>query len=205
METSYIIAGIGIYITTLHYHNSPHIPLCSCLYKRNYHFIIHLFIHLLIYYFIFLFYVLACLSTRKWRFFFFFFFLLVSHASTTLCCPSGSVIWIRHLWNITFRRVESLFTQFVLKTHIHDKWVCGTETNESTSIPDSISLRYIAEFGLSGSNGQAQNVKIWTVASDLSWAPRSRVRLLLEPALFAFSSVKRRIWKGIGGVIVEML
>ena len=44
------------------------------------------------------------------------------------------------------------------------------------SITSFISLRYIAECGLSGSNRQAHNLKIWTLASDLPWTP-SRVRL----------------------------
>ena len=37
-----------------------------------------------------------------------------------------------------------------LKAHIGDRWVCGTETNGSMPIPDFISLRYIADCGLSG-------------------------------------------------------
>ena len=45
---------------------------------------------------------------------------------------------------------------------------------------------YIAECGLSGSNGQTHNLKIWTVASDLPWTPNC-VRLPFEPAIFAFS------------------
>ena len=40
-----------------------------------------------------------------------------------------------------------------LKAYICDKWVCGMETSSSTSIPDSISLHYITEWGLSGSKG----------------------------------------------------
>ena len=45
-----------------------------------------------------------------------------------------------------------------IKTHIRDKWVCSAETNISSPIPDFISVRYIAECRLSGSNGQAQNL-----------------------------------------------
>ena len=74
----------------------------------------------------------------------------------------------------------------LLKTHIHDKWVHGTETKISSPIPDFTSLRYIAECGLSGSNGQVHNFKIWTVASDLPWT-LNRDWLPIEPALFAFS------------------
>ena len=73
-----------------------------------------------------------------------------------------------------------------LKTHIGDNWVCGTETSDSTPTPNFISLRYIVECGLSRSNGQAHNLKLWTVASDLPWT-LSRVCLPVEPALFAFS------------------
>ena len=48
------------------------------------------------------------------------------------------------------------------------------------------SFCYITECGLSVSNGQAQNLKFWTVTFDLPWTP-SCVRLPIEPALFAFS------------------
>ena len=40
---------------------------------------------------------------------------------------------------------------------ILDKRVCGTETNGSMPIPEFISLRYIIERSLSGSNGQVHN------------------------------------------------
>ena len=49
-----------------------------------------------------------------------------------------------------------------LKTHICVKWVYGWETSCSKPIPDFISLCYIAEWGLSGSNWQAHNLKVWT-------------------------------------------
>ena len=88
-----------------------------------------------------------------------------------------------------------------LKTHICDKRVCGTETNNSSPIPDIISSRYIAECGLSGSNGHAHSLKIWTVASDLPWTPR-HVRFPVAPALFPFS--KTAHGKELG-VIIEML
>ena len=42
--------------------------------------------------------------------------------------------------------------------------------------------------GIGEAHRQAQNLKIWTDASDLSWTP-SRVHLPIEPALFAFSKM----------------
>ena len=67
---------------------------------------------------------------------------------------------------------------FFLKTHIRDQWVCGRETNRSIPIPNfNLFNSYIAECGLSGSNMQAHNLKIWTVV----W------RQALDPALFPFS------------------
>ena len=48
----------------------------------------------------------------------------------------------------------------------------------------------IAECCVSGSNRQAHNLKIWTVSLDLPWIP-SRVRLSVEPALYAYSQTAR--------------
>ena len=59
----------------------------------------------------------------------------------------------------------------------------GIETLPFRSFGDT---RYIAKCGLSRSNSQNRNLKIWRVASDLPWTP-SHVRLPIEPALFAFS------------------
>ena len=64
-----------------------------------------------------------------------------------------------------------------LKANICYKWVCGTETSCLTTIPSSILLCCIAECGLSGSNGQAHNLKFWT----------KHVHLPIDPTLFAFS------------------
>ena len=89
------------------------------------------------------------------------------------------------------------YDTMALKTHIH-KWVCGTETIISSPIPVFILLHYITESWLSGSNVQAHNWKIWTVASDpkLSFLARwtHSIRTQQDGA-----------WKGIGGVIIEML
>ena len=57
------------------------------------------------------------------------------------------------------------WSKLLLTTHICDKLVCGMETNGSTAIY-FILLRYIAECGLSGSNRQENNLKIWMVALD---------------------------------------
>ena len=62
-----------------------------------------------------------------------------------------------------------------------------TETNISSPIPNFILLRYIAECRLNGSNGQANNLKIWTVALYLP-----HVDLPIEPALsHEFSKTER--------------
>ena len=76
------------------------------------------------------------------------------------------------------------------------------EANCSSLIPDFILLRYIAECGLSGSNGQAHNLNTWTVTSDLPRTP-SRVRLPVESTCIRIQ--QDGVWKGIGGVIIEML
>ena len=89
-----------------------------------------------------------------------------------------------------------------LKTQIHDNWVCSTETNCLSPIPDIILLHYIIECGLSGSNGQVHNLKIWTVTSDLPWTP-SRVRFACWTQSIPIQ--QDGTWKGIGGVIIEML
>ena len=73
-----------------------------------------------------------------------------------------------------------------LKEHLCIKWVSRMETSSSTPIPNCISLRCIAECGLSGSNSQVHNLKSWVVPSDLPWTP-SHVLLPVEPALFPFS------------------
>ena len=79
--------------------------------------------------------------------------------------------------------------KILLKTHTCDNlWVCSTETNSSSPIPDSMSLRYIAECGSNRSKRQAHNLKIWMVTSDLPWTV-SHVRLPIEPALVTFSKM----------------
>ena len=79
------------------------------------------------------------------------------------------------------------FFKWMLKTHICDNL-----------IPRFISFRYIAECGLSGSNGHAHNLTIWMVTSDPN------------PCLLAHESCSNRIqqngaWKGFGRVIKEKL
>ena len=73
------------------------------------------------------------------------------------------------------------------KDFLRDKWVCDAKTKRLIADPwFNFGIRYIAECELSGSNGQAHNLKFWTV----SWTP-SRVRLPVEPALFALSKTSR--------------
>ena len=93
--------------------------------------------------------------------------------------------------------------KILLKTHTCDNlWVCSTETNSSSPIPDSMSLRYIAECGSNGSKRQAHNLKIWMVTSDLPWTV-SHVRLPIEPALFTLSKMAHG--KELGRVIIKKL
>ena len=76
------------------------------------------------------------------------------------------------------------------KTYICDKWICSTENSRSTPITDSILLHYYsAECGLSGSNVETHNLKVWTVTSDLPWT-LSRVCLPIEP-LYSHSAKRR--------------
>ena len=56
-----------------------------------------------------------------------------------------------------------------LKIHILYKWICRTETNISSLITDFIALSYISNCGLSRSNGQAHNLKMWTVCLGHTW------------------------------------
>ena len=73
-----------------------------------------------------------------------------------------------------------MLLSLILQTYIRHKWVCGTETFSALPIHDFILLRYIAECGLSGCNGQAhsltfersslvlmRNVYIYSVSLDL--------------------------------------
>ena len=69
------------------------------------------------------------------------------------------------------------------------------ETSQCIADPRIILLCYTTECGLSGSNGQAHNLTILTVASDQPWTP-SRICLPVEPALFAFSkTVHGKLWE----------
>ena len=93
---------------------------------------------------------------------------------------SSNIFWNDHTTSWQYRNIcilsvivllkqghTSLLRTYNLKTHIRDKWACDTETNISSPISDFILLCYIAECGLSGSNGQAHNFKIWMVTSVL--------------------------------------
>ena len=66
----------------------------------------------------------------------------------------------------------------------------------------SILLCYIAECGLSGSSGQAHNLTIWTVTSDLPWTP-SHVRCAHWTRSVHIQ--QNGAWKAIGGVSNETL
>ena len=70
--------------------------------------------------------------------------------------------------------------------------------------PDFISLRYIAECGLSGSKGQAHNLNNFErPILGPCLGPQACVRLRVEPTLFAFSKTVRG--KEVWGIIIEML
>ena len=74
-----------------------------------------------------------------------------------------------------------------LKTHIRDKWVCGTETNSSSPIPDFISYHAI----LLNADWAGPTCKF--TISKFEWSPRTCLRpqamlaCPIEPTLFAFS------------------
>ena len=59
--------------------------------------------------------------------------------------------------------IISFSERSMLKTHIHDKRVCHTETSQCITDPQIILLSFIAACRLSGSNGQARDLSIWTV------------------------------------------
>ena len=78
-----------------------------------------------------------------------------------------------------------------LKTHIRDKWVCGMDTSKYIVDPQFIMLRYIAECGLSVSNGQVHTLKIWMVASDQALDPMQAVFACPLSPLYSHSVTRR--------------
>ena len=100
------------------------------------------------------------------------------------------------LWNKYF----GVFVLSGLKTDIHDKWVCGMETNRSSPIPDFISIHYIA----GASEGSEQTThwrgKLLFVHNGLllqcfvSSEPSDAPAILLN-ADWAGPTGKRTIWK----------
>ena len=115
------------------------------------------------------------------------------------------------LWRFDIKKCRTLlclrciiivFKWINLKLHIHGKWVCGTETSQCIADHQITSSCYIAECGLRGSNRQAHNLTICTVASDHALDPK--------PYSLAHWACSIRIqqncaWKEIEGVGIKML
>ena len=70
-------------------------------------------------------------------------------------------------------------------------------------ISDFTLLCYIAECGLSGSNGQAHNLKIWMDALDHAFGPQTVFACPLN--LLYLRIQQNGAWKEIGGAVIEML
>ena len=107
-------------------------------------------------------------------------------------------------WDVTMALLPARYTGMTqeLNTHDRDKWVCGTETNTSSPSPNFILLCYIAECGLSGSSGQAHNLKIWKVCLGHALDPKP---CSLACWTHSIRIQQKGVWKGIGEVIIEML
>ena len=114
---------------------------------------------------------------------------------------SKSVFFLFKDVNLSFALAPNLhevlkLTAFQLKTHIPDEWVCGSETNSSSPIPNLILLPYIS-LNVDGM-GPTGKRTIWNLNGRL------------RPAVFAHQTCSIHIqqdsaWKRIGGVIIEML
>ena len=77
-----------------------------------------------------------------------------------------------------------------LKTRIRDKGVCLTETSQCIADPQIILLCYMAECGLSGSEGQAHNLKILNVRLSPCRGPQAVFACPLS-SLYSHSAKRR--------------
>ena len=89
-------------------------------------------------------------------------------------------------WSWFGSRLHCMWTHIVQITIPITFWIAIRNVFRNV-ILSHVNTAYIAKCGLSGSNGQVHNLKIWMVTLDHALGTSSPVRLLVESALFAFS------------------